>query len=315
MTEPSIAVLGGNSVGATLRRYLLATRPAFFTAAVLPVIAGTAWGAQVAGAIDWLVAAIALVTTVVVQAAANVYNDVGDELNGSDRGNAARIHPFTGGSRFIQNGILSLQQMRRWARLLFSLAIVLGAWLAYLKGPGVVAFGLAGMALGALYSWPAVQLSGRGVGELAVAAGCGLLPVCGAAWLQSGVVDWPTFLIAIPISCWVAAILLINEVPDREADAQAGKRTWPVRFGVAITRWIYVLLYLIALASLAGLWWLNFLPLWSLVFPAALLVASWNAANAIVTSDRDALQRAIKMTLAFHASGSIWLILVIIFYD
>ena len=43
--------------------------------------------------------------------------------------------------------------------------IVLGLALALLKGPIVIALGLAGIAIAWLYSAPAVQLSGKGVGE------------------------------------------------------------------------------------------------------------------------------------------------------
>ena len=35
--------------------------------------------------------------------------------------------------------------------------------------------------------------------------------------------------VALAVSCWIAAVLLINEVPDRQADAAAGKRTLAVR--------------------------------------------------------------------------------------
>jgi 1,4-dihydroxy-2-naphthoate octaprenyltransferase len=34
----------------------------------------------------------------------NVVNDYYDHLNGTDAANVERIFPFTGGSRFIQNG-------------------------------------------------------------------------------------------------------------------------------------------------------------------------------------------------------------------
>jgi len=88
------------------------------------------------------------------------------------------------------------------------------------------------------YSLPSVQLVARGVGEACIAVAFGLLPVCGAAWLQSGVIDWR--------ACWspsgrpvVTLILLINEVPDRKADAAAGKRTLVVRLGVAGARRLY----------------------------------------------------------------------------
>ena len=72
---------------------------------------------------------------------------------------------------------------------------------------------LAGIALGTLYSMPPVQLSAHGFGEAAVALAFGTLPIAGAAWLQSGIVDTDALLASVSISLWVAASLLINEVP------------------------------------------------------------------------------------------------------
>ncbi|MDH3589133.1 MAG: prenyltransferase [Gammaproteobacteria bacterium] len=312
MNEPSVAALSGSTPGAVLRRYFLATRPKFYPASVLPVITGTAWGAVIAGQIDVTAAVIALLATVAVHAASNVFNDVGDDLNGTDRNNERRIHPFTGGSRFIQNGVLTLEQMKRWALMLFGIGIILGMLLTLLKGIGVLYLGLAGIALGMFYSLPAVQLSGRGVGEIAIAVAFGVLPVCGAAWLQSGIFDTAIFLVSIPISCWVAGILLINEVPDRVADEQAGKRTWPVRFGLNTTRWLYVSLHVIATAAAVILVLQQVFPWWTLLLPLALFAGGWRAGSSIGAGDDPALENGIKMTVAIHTVGALWLTAVIL---
>ncbi|MDH3645925.1 MAG: 1,4-dihydroxy-2-naphthoate octaprenyltransferase [Gammaproteobacteria bacterium] len=312
MNEPTAASLNGSSPGAVLRRYFFATRPRFFPASALPVIAGTAWGAVYARRIDFVAAVLAMLATIAVHAASNVFNDVGDELNGTDVNNAKHIYPFTGGSRFIQNGVLTLEQMKRWAVALYAVGIVLGALLILHKGIGVLYLGLTGIALGMLYSLPVVQLSGRGVGEIAIAVAFGVLPVCGAAWLQSGVFDIAILLISIPISCWVAAILLINEVPDRVADKQAGKLTWPVRLGLAGTRWLYVSLHVIAAIASLLLVLQQVFPWWTLILPLALLTGGWRAGKTIINDDNAVLENGIKSTLAIHTAGALWLTIVIL---
>jgi len=122
-------------------------------------------------------------------AGANVYNDVGDDISGADPGNTEHIYPYTGGSRFIQTGLLSRAQMSRLAFGLGAAALLLGALLAVLRGPGVIWLGCAGLGLGILYSMPGVQLAARGLGEATVAIGFGALPVLGSVWLQTGFVD------------------------------------------------------------------------------------------------------------------------------
>jgi 1,4-dihydroxy-2-naphthoate octaprenyltransferase len=278
----------------------------FLTASILPVLVGTSWGYRAAGELDlsallWAIAAIAC-----VHAAVNVLNDVFDDLGGSDRVNVGRIFPYTGGSRFIQNGVLSIRAMAVWGVLLLLLGGLFGAVLLLEKGAPVLWFGLAGVALGVLYSAPPVQLSARGLGEAAVGMGFGFLPVVGAAWLQSPDAALSALLPSVPVACWAMAILLINEVPDQEADAAAGKRTLVVRLGLARTAVLYILLQLLALLAIAAAVGLNWLPLAALVAPPVLLAAAVYAGLGLGAGQRR-LKRSIELTLMIHALGGVWL--------
>src|SRR3974390_2991219 len=131
--EPSATALGGTSPGAVMRRAFLATRPKFFTASVLPVLVGTAWAGAAHHAFNGLWFALAVLSTVLAHAATNVYNDFGDDLNGTDPANVLRIYPYTGGSRFIQNGIMTRATTLRFAYGLAAAAFVAGLALAYLR--------------------------------------------------------------------------------------------------------------------------------------------------------------------------------------
>ena len=299
----------GQSAARRLKRLAHATRPKFFPASVLPVVAGTAWGAAVSGALDAYVFAIALVATVCVHAASNVLNDVGDDDLGTDRINEDRIYPYTGGSRFIQMGILGRHEMRRWGIGLLLIAALLGGLLLVEKGPTILVFGLAGIALGVLYSLGPVKLSSLGLGEAAVAAAFGVLPVTGAAWLQGAAVDTSLVLFSLPIGFWVGAILLINEVPDIAADAASGKNTLPVRFGLTGTARIYLALHSAAALVTAYLAYANAVPLLAPLIPFALLLLAARAAAAIRigVADRSSMTQAIETTLGIHTIGCIWL--------
>lgn len=308
--EPVLATLGGGCPTRILRRYWMAMRPAFLTASIMPVLVGTAWGQAVGGRLDLAAALLALWATALVHAGANVLNDVGDELGGTDRINTERIYPYTGGSRLIQNGVMSLAQMRRFGLGLIAMAMLLGALLAGLKGPIVLGLGLIGIVLAVAYSLPPLRLASRGLGEPTIAVGFGLLPAMGAAWLQTGRFDSMALLVAVPTAMWVTAILLINEVPDLRADALAGKRTWPVRFGIGGTRAIYLVLH--AVAFVATLWLVLRGPLhWGvLLLSVPLCVLGIVAARGIVAAagaGREALRGSIEKTLGIHVLGSLWI--------
>ena len=299
----------GASLGAAAKRMLHASRPKFFPASVLPVVVGTAWGAWIGSSFDLAVFLLALFATVCVHAASNVLNDVGDEDSGTDPLNTDRIYPYTGGSRFIQTGIMNSRQMAMLGISQLALAAIAGLILIYLKGPVVLYFGLAGVALAVVYSLGPARLSSLGVGETAVGVAFGVIPIMGAAWLQGASLNLTLLLISIPVSAWVAAIVLINEVPDMTADAGAGKRTLPVRFGLSATALVYLFLHLAA-AVVTG--WLTFwgvMPLAAPVAPVLLLLLAIKASGAIRNGveDRAALTKAIESTLAIHTIGSIWL--------
>ena len=307
--NPVAEDFAGESLSRMAKRAFHATRPKFFPASVLPVLAGTAWGVYAAGSLDISLFVLALLATVCVHAASNVLNDVGDETIGTDRRNDQRIYPYTGGSRFIQTGILSQSRMARLGVALLVVAAVAGLALFFEKGPTVLWFGLAGIALCVLYSLGPVKLSTLGLGETAVAIGLGVLPVTGAAWLQRASIDTSLLLYSLPVSAWVAAILLINEVPDIEADGACGKDTLPVRLGLGGTSRLYLATHAGALLVILALTVLGSLPLLAPLVPAGLMVLAWRASVAIKTgiSDRESMTQAIESTLAIHTVGCLWL--------
>ncbi len=306
---PTAAQYAGDRPAQVLRRLFHATRPKFFPASILPVLAGTAWGAAASGSFDAVVFLLALFATTCVHAGANVLNDVGDDAGGTDRINQSRIYPYTGGSRFIQVGILSGATMARLGITLLLAATIAGFLLFLVKGPVVLGFGLAGIALAVLYSLGPVRLSSLGLGEFAVGVAFGVLPVCGAAWLQSGALDLPTLLYSLPISAWVANILLINEVPDIDADGATGKRTLPVRIGFAGTAMVYLAAAILAAGVTVWLTVADELPLLAPLLPVALLVLADRAARSIRRGpdDRQSMTRGIEATLGIHTLGALWL--------
>ena len=311
--EPSPA-LAGPGLASAARRAFLATRPPFLVASVLPVLVGTAWAGAAYHRFDGLLFGLATAATLLAHAATNVYNDVSDDLIGTDPDNVDRIYPYTGGSRFIQAGLLSRREMTTLAVGLCVAALVVGAILAIIRGPGIILLGVAGLALGLLYSLPGAQLSARGIGEAAVALGLGVLPVLGAVWLQTGFVDSGAVLLCIPVSCWVAAILIINEVPDVEADRRAGKRTLVVRWGAPGARVLYGCLTVIALAASAVAIARHALPLWYSLVAIALAGLGARAASRISTARaaRPTLKQSIELTLAIQAIGCVLLGLAIL---
>ena len=279
-------------------RYFAATRPAFlsvtFAACLLGLAAAFVDGVTLRPAAAFFTLFFALVA----HAGINVLNDYYDALNGTDAANTERQFPFTGGSRFIQNGVLSLRATGVFGYALLAAVIPAGLWLAWSSASGLILVGLAGLFVGWAYSAPPFKLMSRGLGEPAVAAGW-LIVVIGADYVQRGAFSWAPLAAGLSYALHVANVLYINQFPDYKADLAAGKRNWVVRLGPMQARWGYALTLLAAYGWLIGNVIAGNLP-WSALLA---LVAAMPASGAARQLLRHAAQPgelvpAIRMTIA-----------------
>lgn len=231
----------------TLSIWLAATRPAFLSVTVVGVIIGLST-AQYNGFFHsgWL-AALTLLFALVAHAGANVLNDYYDAISGCDAANVDRIFPFTGGSRFIQNGSLSTKQTALYGYALLISVIPAGVYLLSQSGSGLILIGLCGLFAGWAYSATPLKLQSRGIGEVTITLAWTLI-VVGSEYVQRGAFATTPIIAGLAYGLLVANVLFINQVPDVNADAASGKRTILVRFGIRIATLGSAILYLGATA-------------------------------------------------------------------
>ena len=111
----------------------------------------------------------------------------------------------------------------------YAVGIGIGFLLCALRGWNLLWIGVAGALIGLFYTAPPLRLVHRGLGEIAVAAGFGPIMALGAYFAQAKQYDLEPALASLPVAILIALVLYVNEIPDRPADAAAGKRTLPVR--------------------------------------------------------------------------------------
>ena len=278
-------------------RYLAATRPAFLSVTLAGALIGLGSASADGLVIDLGKALLTVLFALVAHAGANVINDYHDALSGADAGNHERLFPFTGGSRFIQNGVLSLRETRFLGYGLLAAVIPAGLWLTAHSAGGLIWIGLTGLLIAWAYSAPPLQLMARGVGEGAIAGGW-LMVVLGTDFVQRGEFAARPLIAGLPFALLVAAILYLNQFPDALGDARAGKRTLVVRLGTQKARWGYLVLIAAAYLWLAAAVMAGALPAWSALglVPAAL---SFRACQRLLAdADKPArLAPAIKATI------------------
>lgn len=209
---------------------LRTTRLPFLTATIVPVTLGILIAAS-HGSVDLVAALLTIIGACFVQLGLNVANDVFDTMSGADDANVTPTQ-FSGGSRVIQYGLVSLRQMATLSTVFYVLACVIGlVLLAMHPSVPLLAIGVIGFVVSLGYTAPPLKFVYRGLGEIAVALGFGPLMLLGAYVVQTnGALSWEPFVASIPVALLVALILYVNEIPDRRGDARAGKGTLPVRF-------------------------------------------------------------------------------------
>ncbi len=246
-----------------IKLYILATRPPFFTASIVPLLLGTVMAWSWYGKFSLVDFILALIGVVALHAGANTSNDYYDWKNGTDRYNKTFAFPFTGGSRMIPDGLLHPVEVKRIFIVSYVIALIVGFILFMRHGYIILILGFIGLLSGYFYTATPVFLAGKGIGEILVGLNFGVLITVGGFVVQTGVVTWKPFFASIPVSILVTLILWINQFQDSEADKLAGKNHLVVRLGLKRSARIYaVLFYTTYIITLLGII-VGALPIWS----------------------------------------------------
>ncbi len=263
----------------SVRAWLLATRPKTLAAGAVPVLVGTALGATLVP-INWLAAAGCLLGALLIQIGCNFANDAFDALKGADT--PERLGP----QRAVASGLISARAMLLATALVLLLALAVGLWLATFGGWIILVLGVVSLVCAVAYTAGPFPLAYIGLGDLFVFLFFGLVAVIGSGWVQAApalaqlasfdqlgakgfaIANWSvgtTGLFSwfdLPTTWWLAAaavglqatgIIAVNNLRDRDTDAQVGKRTLAVRMGDPATRVYGCALHLGATACLVAL--------------------------------------------------------------
>jgi len=232
--------------------WLRALRAPFFQASIIPVVLGTSVAWYKTGVFYPGYFLVALLGAVSLHAGANLANDYFDHKTGADELNQQPT-PFSGGSRVIQQGLITPQTIYRASLLFIGLGSLAGMYLVWTRGWPILVIGLIGVLSAYYYTSGPLKIGYRGFGELLVGLNFGPLMVLGAYFVQAANFSMDAFAASLPVGLLIAAILYINEFPDYNADKAAGKKTLIVKIGPEkAVKGYYFLLTLAYLSIVAG---------------------------------------------------------------
>lgn len=288
--------------------WMVITRAPFLSAILIPMLIGAAYVAYSRMVIPfpWGLFFVTLLAGITMHIAANTFNDYFDWRSGADQANNNYFMPFSGGSRSIELGLIGEKSLFRVASISLAVSALAGLWLALNSGWLILAFGILGGLAAYFYTAPPLRLAARkGLGELMIFLNFGPLATAGAVYALTGQLSWNAFLIGAPVGFLTTAILWINQFPDLEGDASAGKINLVVLLGRRNARWGYLLLLAAAYASLIALMALGIIPLAAVIALGSLPLAVSACRVLIREYDQRTLIRANATTIKLQMAAGL----------
>lgn len=212
---------------------------------------------------------LALATTLGFQILSNFANDYGDGVKGTD--NHERVGPM----RAMQSGVLSAKDLKIGIAITSIITLIIACFLIYFAFEGnnilhstiFFILGIAAIVAAITYTVGKTAYGYRALGDVFVFLFFGLLGVLGCYFLFTKNLNGFILLPAIVIGLLSTAVLNLNNMRDRLADANVNKNTLAVLLGgskvknyhyfLIIAAFVCALVYFILKQAI----WFQFLPL------------------------------------------------------
>jgi 1,4-dihydroxy-2-naphthoate polyprenyltransferase len=295
-------------------------RAPFLSSILAPLVAGTLLSVSINGHIDWLSFVLVLIIGIGLHAATNVYNDIYDTIQGTDKVNVHR-NEASGGSGILLDHPQLMGRMYLVARVSLIVALIGTIALTPLtyKSLWPLLWGLYLLSafFSKYYTAPPFKLAYRGMGEISVWFAFGPMAIMIAAVGQN-LAFHPMVLLLMPMTgLSTSSILLCGQLIDLDADRDGGKHGVASRMGTRFTAVLYLLVQMGIITNILAIWWFlpgNSWPLLLALIPYFLIFPK--AASIVLKNHNDAnkIKEGAKLTVMIHLAFSLLLIVGFLIY-
>ncbi len=243
----------------TIKLWVEGARLRTLPLAIAPVALG-AGIAKADSAFNLGLTLLALAVALFLQIGVNFANDYSDGIRGTD---TKRVGPL----RLTGSGSTKPELVKNTAFAFFGLAALAGLAIVLITGFWwLIAVGVACIVAAWYYTGGKKPYGYSGFGEIAVFVFFGLVATVGTTYIQTRSVDQTSLILGSALGLFASAVLMVNNIRDRELDQHVGKRTLAVKIGATWSKVLFlamlwlpmVLLTLVALVypSLALVWFI-----------------------------------------------------------
>lgn len=208
-----------------LKAWYQASRAKFFIATLIPLALGGIIASN-AGRWDTGLWLTILLASFLVHLNTNLANDYFEYFSGADEGDSI------GGSRVLQEGRITLKQVRNVMIVFYLIALLCGIRILLVTELWwLIAVMIFSFMSSVFYTAPPIRYGYHGMGELFVGINMGPVMTAGTASALMGKVSLEALWLSIPIGIMVAFILYYQSLSDIDEDRAVGKITLAVRLG------------------------------------------------------------------------------------
>jgi len=295
-------------------------RAPFLSSILSPIIAGVLLGIYIQGSLNIAGAVLVLIVGIALHIATNVYNDIYDTIQGTDKVNVHR-NENSGGSGVLLDFPELMPKMFWIARISLIVAFLGTVGMMFFVDkqlwPHLSILVLLSAFFSKYYTAPPFKLAYRGWGEISVWFAFGPMAIL-IATISQNVGFHPYVIQLMPVTgLSTLSILLVGQLIDLDADKKGGKHGVASRLGTRFTSLLYIFVQLILVSNIVFLFfnypgksWLlliSVLP-YLLIFPKAAQIILKNH------DDEEKLKSGAKLTVLIHIIFSFLFILGFLLY-
>ena len=211
-------------------------------AGIVPVILGSIYSWYDFGKINFLYFILLIVSMILIQGSTNMINDYFDFKHGAD-------NKKSGEEKALVSGEITPKQVLLTICLFQFVAFIIGIFIASQTSYYIILIAIIGDIISVLYASGPVPISYTPISEIVSGVTMGIGITTTVIYIQAGVINLNTVLVAIPTALFIGTILLTNNLSDIEEDREVGRKTLPIVIGLknAEKLWIFNVIMLLVL--------------------------------------------------------------------
>ena len=210
------------------------------------VLVGVATAVQQSGKVHPVHAVLVLIGALAAHTSVNAFNEHFDFLSGLDVRTIRT--PFSGGSGTLSGHPQSAKMVLATAAAAVFITAAIGVFFLIVRGPKILFVGIPGILTVLLYTPRAVKHPFPCL--IAPGFGFGICMVNGTHFALTGSYSWASFASSLVPFFLVSDLLLLNQIPDVEADLSVGRRNYPIVAGRKTSSRIYTVFLILTYATI-----------------------------------------------------------------